>query len=138
MKMRHLSILASLIGFVFAGSAFGATYSVSEANAGALAGQPLIWVCPQCSATAVPTVSACGTSPTLSADAADISGTVTLGSGATGCTLNLGGSYSSPPDVAFYQPGGLAFTTAAPSSTGTATTSIRLISARTMRYRAAI
>ena len=48
---------------------------------------------------AAPTLSSCGTSPTLSATASDRHGTVTPGSGATSCTITFQVVYVSTPDA---------------------------------------
>ena len=46
-----------------------------------------------------PTLSACGTSPTLSASATDSSGTITVGTGTvTSCSLTFGAGFSATPD----------------------------------------
>lgn len=44
-----------------------------------------------------PTLSSCGTSPSLSTNATDFSGTVTTGTVTTGCTITFAASYTSTP-----------------------------------------
>lgn len=45
-----------------------------------------------------PTLSSCGTSPTLATGSTDTAGTVTMGSTATGCVITFGTAYTSAPN----------------------------------------
>lgn len=44
-----------------------------------------------------PVLSACGTTPTLSTNSTDFSGTITVGATATGCVLTFGNAYTAAP-----------------------------------------
>jgi hypothetical protein len=57
-----------------------------------------------------PTVSACGTSPSLSATASDTKGTITEGAMATGCTLTFGSAFTTAPDCVISSANGAPFT----------------------------
>ena len=46
-----------------------------------------------------PTLSACGSNPSISATASDRHGTINPGSGATSCTINFHAAYGAAPDV---------------------------------------
>lgn len=45
----------------------------------------------------IPVLSACGTTPALSAGASDAAGTITLGTTATGCVVTFGAAYTTAP-----------------------------------------
>lgn len=45
----------------------------------------------------LPVLSACGTTPTLATGSTDLSGTVTMGSTATGCVITFGTAYTTAP-----------------------------------------
>ena len=68
-----------------------------------------------------PTLSSCGTSPSIVATATDVSGTLTEGSVASGCTVNFGNHYPLLPDCTVSSPDNLGFTYAINGSAGSFT-----------------
>lgn len=73
---------------------------------------------------AAPTLSACGTGPTLNSNASDDHATVTEGTTATGCTITFAAAYGAAPDCIVTSPTGSALT-----SYSTSTTALTLVNA---------
>jgi hypothetical protein len=69
-------------------------------------------------------LSSCGTSPSISATATDIKGTITEGTTATGCTLTFLVAYASAPDCVISSPTGNT-----PTSYSTSTTALTIVNA---------
>lgn len=63
-------------------------------------------------------LSGCGTSPSKATGSTDTHGTVTLGSGATGCTISWTNTHSNTPDCVVSSPTGSAVTSYTASSAG--------------------
>lgn len=57
-----------------------------------------------------PTLSGCGTSPSISATASDVHGTITEGATATGCTITFAAAFQTAPDCVLSSPSGSAIT----------------------------
>lgn len=74
-------------------------------------------------------LSACGTSPTISARATDTKGTITEGGTTTGCTITWASAYATAPDCNVSSPTGNAFTSYTPSTTNLVIVNASLASA---------
>ncbi len=72
----------------------------------------------------IPTLSACGTSPTISTNSTDTKGAITEGTTSTGCTVTFATAYTSAPMCVVSSPNGIL-----PTSYSASTTALTIVNA---------